>query len=939
MKTTVYEEFIQFDKNFTKNKNEFYGVDSPLDECAQKVFLEKYVQYAKKRYGEDICFRKAVEKAEVDCAEKALRMDKGEKFHVYKRNKKRLYKQWALYTARAVVKDDYLELKDSYAFPLPAGKYEFEKGVKEFTFAVYIDKSYYAEHKWVGATTTSRFIEFRQNCKEVIKLCFAPNGTFAHKDGSVKPYHYTVTELGKYEFNAWNIVRIVFHKDNFTLEFNGNTFTLHYSNQVQPDNVYVGGGMQPADFWRFKPISLTTKDGDISDFFALDISDEQKEEYVGEQYMPIVLGTKENQDKELILRKSFVCDISNRYELDVRALDPSGMVYINGKKVMETDDFQPFTIDITPYVQSGQNNLEIVVSPRAPETLYPWHRHNDYYNGWFCLGAEVKESKKFGLKNLVVRTLEVGDKSKFNIRARVENEELFGKKYALFLTKVYPCAGESFLLKEGIIGDSIDENFEEKVDLWNVDAPNLYSVKIEVYENGKVCHGLETECGFRTVEQKQGAIFINGEKTVLKGALNMQFLPPYDEIPLNHVCPSDKQIVEQALAIKALNGNCMRLHQLGYGCGDKRFARICDRLGILLIWTTRLIDSVENVKWTDEWKQSKGYQIQMLEVINSPSIIMWESSNEFHGSLEKIDLIYNSFIATVKEIDTTRLICPVSHLYYGGGLYGGAHYYSDGGKFDEDANVVQSSWGWTDKDVVRSAHTYCLLLGYGEPWKRMVAQDWKWQNELFNNQEKAYLVSEYAIIGRQNPETEEAKNFINKDSYEFNDEKNALGFIFADNEWEISQAYQAMCASVATKQLLKKDTDGMLWCCLWGGANNASYLKPIIDFYGYTKLAFYSLKEAFQKMVAFNENPDVLLYRDYEIAPVVCGLEDKKEYVITVSVLLETGEKIDERMYRVFGEKGKRTLSPFTPKFQGNGYYIIRYEIKEGGFCDENRNA
>lgn len=925
----IYEEFIRFDKNYSRGKNAFYGENSPLDEREKKEFLKEYVAYAKNRYGMDVSFKKAVSLEAISSSEEKLHLDKGEPFKVYKRNRKKEYENWNFYTARAVVEEDYVAFNEGYRFPVPAAKYDLPCGVKEFSFAVYIDKSYYHPHNVVGACTTSRFIEFRQNCTEAIKLCFAPNGTFCQKDGREKPYHYKVVELGKYAFDEWNTVKIVFHEKYFELTFNGETFTLYYSNPMIPDNFYMGGGMQPVKFWRVKPLSLVTEKESVAEFFKRATSTAATEEYICEKPLPVVLGTKENRDKELVLRRTLYCPENNEYRLHIGALDPGGAVYINGKMIVEKDDFQPFTMDITPYVKTGSNSLEIVVYPRAPETLYPWHRHDDYYNGWFCLSADVSMNGKHGVNDIRVTTLQVGEKSTFCVNAQISNCDLFGKEYALFLTKVYPEKGETVLLKKSVLTGDIDESFTMPIELWNVDSPNLYTVRIEVYDQFEVyCNG-ETEVGFRTVEQKRGSIYINGEKTVLKGALNMQFLPPYDEIPLNHVCPSDRQIVEQVLAVKGMNGNCMRLHQLGYGCGDRRFARICDRLGILLIWTTRLIDSIENVKWTDEWKQAKDYQKQIAEVFNSPSIIMWEGTNECKDDLEKVDRFYDHFVSAVKEVDQSRLICPVSHLYYGGGLYGGGHYYSDDGTYDEVGNTVRSSFGWTDKSVVRSAHTYCLLLGYGSPWERMVAQDWKWQNELFENEERAYLVSEYAIIGRQNPETDEAKAFINKNSYEFNDEFDSLGFTFTDEEWELSQAYQAVCTSLATKQLIKNDADGMLWCCLWGGANNASYLKPIIDFYGYTKLAYYSLKESFQETLAFNETPDVLLYDGYTLSPVICGVKAHKRYSVRICVCAQNGETVDEKTYTNVMGTGRIKLPPFQPHFVNNGYYTLRYEVVE----------
>ena len=923
----VYEEFVQFDGRFQEGKTSLYGENSPLSEQELKVFFKNYVEYAKSRYGKDVCFQKAVAQSDIDIAEKRLALKEGTTFYAYRRKRKQVYEGWELYTHRAIQTEDYIQFNDDYKFPLPAAKYTLPKGIKEITFAVYIDERYFVKHKGIGPTTTSRFVEFRQGCKEGIKLCFAPNGIFAHKDGSTKPYHYMVTEIGKYEFNQWNIVKIVFEKDKFLLEFNGDCFHLNYSNKVNFDNLYLGGGMQPAKFWRFKPISLVTNTGEISKFFQSVSKKEDEEEYIGECTLPMVLGTKNNQDRELVLRKKFHCFNDGEYRLRIGALDPAGQVYINGNLVEEREDFQPFLIDLTPHVHIGENILEIVVYPRAPETLYPWHRHDDYYNGWFCLSAEIENSKRFGISNLTVKTLKTGKNTNFLLTATVENDALKGKRYALFLKKCCPQEGTSILLHSDILTGDLQKEFCLELDLWNVDSPNLYSVRMEVYEESECCCSQECEVGFRTIEQKDGSVYVNGKKVILKGALNMQFLPPYEEIPLNHVCPSNRQIIEMVLAIKAMNGNTMRLHQLGYGCGDRRFASICDRLGIYLIWPTRMIDSIENIKWSNIWKQAKDYQMQMREVINNPSVIMWEGSNECHGSLSEIDCLYDEFVATVKEIDESRLICPCSHLYYGGGLYSGGHYYSDEGNFDEEGNRVESSFAWKDKDVVRSAHTYCLLLGYGSPWERMVKQDWRWQKELFENEKKAYIVSEYAVIGRQNPLTVEAKEFINKNSYELPDEKDALGYNFSDEEWELSQAYQAICASVATKQLVRNGADGMFWCCLQSGANNASYLKPILDFYGYTKLAYYSLREGFQDALAFNMHPDVLLYKGYEIQPCLHGIEEGKFVDLTVTVLDQEGTIIEKKEYLHI--QSSTVLSPFKPLLTENGYYILRYEIEE----------
>ena len=920
----IYEEFIKFSPNYSRDKNAFYGPNSPLDEKTQKEYLKAYAERQKARYGKDVMFTKAVSLEEIEKAKSTFTLDKGEPFKAYKRDKIGEYKDWQLYTNRAVVEDNAITFKEDYTFPLPAAKYLINKKPKALTFEVYIDESYSVYFPKVDVVTTARYVDFRKDCEEVIKIAFAPNGTVAYKDSSEHFFHYDTTEFDKYEFNKWNTVNLKFGEGKFDLEFNGKTHTFNYSANVDFDNIYVGGGMQPASFWKFRLVSIVYDDGEVTKFFAKNRKSKAKEEFIEEKALPIVIGTKKNQDKELVLRRTFAYENGNKCLLKVGAIDPGGKVLVNGECVIEKDDFQPFVLDITKFVKEGDNELEIIVNPRAPEVLYSWHRHDDFYNGWFCLSANITLVKEYGLKDLIITTLSVGEKSKFTVKASLEGNALDGKEYAIYLAKVHPDKGERKLLCKGVISGGINKTFKEKVDIWDIENPNLYSVEIEVYENGEVISTISEETGFRTIAQRNGGIYLNNKQIVIKGALSMQFLPPYDEVPVNHVCPSDDQIVMQVLQIKKMNGNTLRMHQLGYGNGDKRFARICDRMGIMLLWVTRLIDSAENVQWTKEWKQAKGYQTQMLEVINSPSIIMWEGSNEFHASHDELDRLYDEFVTTVRAIDNSRILCPVSHIYYGGGLYSGYHYYTNDGKKDELGAKKKSSFGWMDKDVIRSSHTYCLLLGYGEAWERMVEQDWQWQNELFKDKKRAYVVTEFAVIGRQNPETPEAKEFINKASYELPDEEAALGYIFKDDEWEISQAFQAMCASVDCKQLVKNDVDGMTWCCLQSGANNSSYLKPIIDFMGYTKLAFYSLQEAFQEVVCFNSRPDVLVYNGYKISPVLKTVEKGKKYNVTVSVFSEDDKLLIKKEY--LGVK-KGALAPFDLALKEEGYYYVRYEV------------
>jgi len=924
----VYEEFIKFQGDFLKEKTDFYGENSPLDKESFKDFLREYLAYGKRRYGEGFLREKAVLSTEI-----SANIREGEylsvlEFLAFKRPKKRLYENWDLYTDRASVDGNTICLKDGYTFPVPAAKYEFKNGVARLSFAVKIGSDYKAYTNRLYDTTTGRQVELRFGCADCIRLFFAPNGTFAYKNGSVDRYHPKIESICRYVFDEWLSVELEIGENEFFVRVKGQEYKFAYSFDKLPDTLYLGGGMQPTEEWSVKILDGEDLNGEKIQFFKELENDDRTEISLGKVRLPFVLGTQENKDQELVLRSEFFANKEKRSVLKIYSLDPGGEVLINGVSVFRKDDFQAATIDVTPWCREGRNELEIVVFPRAPEILYNWHRHEDYYNGWFCLGVTVVQTKLFVSSEPIIKTLKIGEETTFSVRwdTGLRNREV---SYVVYLNKSYPERGEQKEIGRGKIFDAVmEETFCLPVEIWDFHSPNLYEIEVKLYENGEEAASSKQETGFRTIEQKLGGVFLNGKQISLNGALNMQFLPPYNQIPLTHVCPSSKQIVEQMLALKNMNGNCLRMHQLGYGSNDKRFAQIADRLGVLLIWTTRLIDSVENMQWTKEWKQKEGYLAQIRQVINHPSIIMFEGSNELHTGINEIDRIYREFVLAVKSVDDSRLLSPVSHLYYGGGIYENGTYYNDDGTSLEDGSPACAPIEWMDENVVRSAHTYCLLLGYGASWQDMLSQNWQWQDELFNAKERAYIVSEFAVIGRQNPFVDEAKDYFNGASYELPDEVAALGFSFEEAEWEISQAFQALCASVTVKKLKSCGVDGMLWCSLWGGANNGSYLKPIVDFYGYKKFAYYALREGFAEVGAFHNEPQLLWSKEHKVSPMLCTFKEGA-FDVTVECFTTDGVAVFERKY--YDVKGGEnvSLSSFEPKFPKDGYYVLRYTVEE----------
>ena len=243
--------------------------------------------------------------------------------------------------------------------------------------------------------------------------------------------------------------------------------------------------------------------------------------------------------------------------------------------------------------------------------------------------------------------------------------------------------------------------------------------------------------------------------------------------------------------------------------------------------------------------------------------------------------------------------------------------------------------------VIRADHPYSLHCGYGQPWEIMRKQPYdhafsdanRWERVWDNltNPDFAVIAAEYAITGLPNPTTKEALENDYVESYERPDEDGGFGRWFTQEEWRESQAIQAFCGYNASKDMRLQGFDGLTWCCLSSGANNGSYMKPPIDFYGYKKLGFYALRDAYQEMYACKKDLFVSYGTEDCIAPAIVNYSVKGRYNLTVTVSEENGEILDTFDYGAISLDGecKTDLSEFKPSWNKAGYYILSFSLEK----------
>ena len=169
--------------------------------------------------------------------------------------------------------------------------------------------------------------------------------------------------------------------------------------------------------------------------------------------------------------------------------------------------------------------------------------------------------------------------------------------------------------------------------LWSPKSPNLYHLSTRVYENDMLVDEQFTRIGIREFKWVDNQLFINGEKTFLRGVNRHQ------EYPYVGYATSDAADYRDAVKIKSAGFDYVRLSHYPH---SPAFMAAADELGLVLL------DSILGWQYFSE---DPAFQAQIQQTCrdlirrdrNHPSVMAWECSlNEswmseaFIDSLTKI---------------------------------------------------------------------------------------------------------------------------------------------------------------------------------------------------------------------------------------------------------------------------------------------------------------
>jgi len=745
---------------------------------------------------------------------------------------------------------------------------------------------------------------------------------------------------------------------------------LPLSSRSAVERVTVGGspGWELADVWvqsyadtrqenAQTPLAMTTVLAE--DFFLTpSLSGWQQPDYDDSSWpeaeAPFAHGGERHRGEDLYLRHSFRLPGSGRVWLSCETLFPGGEIWINGRVLHVQHDPRPVRLEITSFVRRGEENLLAIRV--FPFVVAHWIACgcSDLNSGWFAGRCWIDVTHTNYIEDLFATTARLQPTPTLRIRTTVtcgdwRPRDSQSRPDADSIHRLRLRVRPWFPEEGPVVAESVRElrleHFGRPLvcdtelpipdgEPWEPGHPALYRIDAVLEDaEGRPLDDVTETTGLRTVDQEGGVFRLNGRPALLTGGLLFGMRPPLEEQVRILRCAPFQHLVREVLLAKNLGANCIRMsvHESTYlGCNDPRLAELGDQLGICFLWTTTAW-----VRTASAWQLDPELLAADAGLVrNHPSIVMWQPGNHpifFDGGMEWWRDVFKTLLA----VDDSRLICPV-------GCSDKILPPSDDGTRLRDGTTVEPEPTWIHPLAARG--NFEVPTGYEKGWEylRQWPEPENWQGDfgwINTDFKKEYLESpthawfdfeSEETIGQPNWDLLKGTPVYHLWSYEHGYDKASIGRLLDFDEWELSQAWQALSAIEAYRKKRLLDYDGMFWCTLDGGGNTGTYQKPLTDYLGHAKIAYHAVRMVFQPTFAGSGNVD-MSYGPGDVVPIrVIHLGPAGRARVTVSVRTPAGRELDRRSWSdVVLPAGRSVVevADWRPASSLCGMLVLEYEV------------
>jgi len=335
-------------------------------------------------------------------------------------------------------------------------------------------------------------------------------------------------------------------------------------------------------------------------------------------------------------RKTFTLDASaggKRILIDFDGVYMNSQVWINGTSLgTRPYGYSTFEYDLTPYVKvdGSANVLAVKVNNNQPNSRF-YSGSGIYRNVWLVTLAPVHVP----WSGVSVSASVSGGAATVSVATQVEN--LSSASASVVVTTTVNAPGGAVVASNDSAATPVAAGGTSTAQaslpvsspqLWSLDTPALYQVRVDLKIGGSVVDSYVTPLGIRTATFSATTGFsLNGQTMKLRG-VNLH----HDQGALG-AAVNYRAMERQVSILKAMGVNAIRT---AHNPPAPELLDITDRLGVLVLeeafdtWTQTKTANDYGLYFKD-WAQ-RDIQAMVQRDRNHPSIILWSIGNEVGGS-------------------------------------------------------------------------------------------------------------------------------------------------------------------------------------------------------------------------------------------------------------------------------------------------------------------
>ena len=390
-----------------------------------------------------------------------------------------------------------------------------------------------------------------------------------------------------------------------------------------------------------------------------------------------------------------------RVFVDFEGVMTASTVWLNGQSLGEyKGGYTPFSFELTPHLDAtGDNVLAVVVDSTERPDIPPFGNEVDYLTfGGIYREVALRVVPETFLDNIFAAPKNVMTQPAVDVKCFLDHpatashehyalvaEVMDGERVLGKATKPIPPAS----LAKGDTEHTVEIAQLEKIELWDLRKPQLYTVRVRLMRGRDVVDEQTRRIGFREATFTDHGFSLNGKIVKLRGLDRHQTFPYVGQAMPGRVQRRDADILRT-------NFRCNIVRTSHYP-QSRHFLDRCDEIGLLVLEEIPGWQHIGDKPWQDISVDNVSRMIR--RDWNHPSIVLW--GVRINESRDNHDF-YTRTNAMAHSLDKTRQT-------------GGIRYFQES-EFLEDV-FTMNDFGWPMKKPNHPRYLNTEFVGHTYPCK------------------------------------------------------------------------------------------------------------------------------------------------------------------------------------------------------------------------------